>query len=78
MNMKNTNVKIDMTLSELISKQISNLSDWRGQLLAQLRNLILEAAPDITEEWRWGTAVWSHKGLVRVVVTENVPDGNKH
>ena len=50
--------------SQLITNQIAELADWRGKLLARLRKLILEAAPDITEEWKWGTAVWSHKGLV--------------
>jgi len=50
--------------SQLITNQIAELVDWRGKLLARLRKLILEAAPDITEEWKWGTAVWSHKGLV--------------
>ena len=50
--------------SELITEQISNLGDWRGQTVAQLRRIILEADPDITEEWKWGTAVWSHNGMV--------------
>lgn len=50
--------------SELITNQIATLGDWRGRMLDRLRKLILEAAPDITEEWKWGTAVWAHKGLV--------------
>src|SRR5260370_41260157 len=33
-------------------------------MFAQLRKLINEAAPDITEEWKWNPAVWSHQGLV--------------
>ena len=53
-----------MNASELIDKQIADLPDWRGDLLARLRKLIHEADPDITEEWKWDTAVWSHKGLV--------------
>jgi hypothetical protein len=48
--------------SELISNQIDELADWRGKLLAQLRQLILDATPDLTEEWKWGTAVWVHRG----------------
>jgi len=62
--MKTTDVKDIMTPSEHITEQISELGDWRGEMLARLRKLILEAAPDITEEWKWGTAVWSQKGLV--------------
>ncbi len=50
--------------AQLITKQIAELGDWRGRMLAQLRKAILEAAPGITEEWKWGTAVWTHKGLV--------------
>jgi hypothetical protein len=50
--------------SELIDKQIADLPDWRGKLLARLRKLILAAAPEVTEEWKWGTAGWSHYGMV--------------
>ena len=50
--------------SQLITNQIAELADWRGKTLARLRQLIHEADPDITEEWKWGTAVWSHKGNV--------------
>ncbi len=49
---------------ELIDKQISHLSGWRGDLFARLRQLIREADPGISEEWKWNTAVWSHAGLV--------------
>jgi len=52
------------TPSQLITNQIASLGDWRGALLAQLRSLILEAVPGITEEWKWDTAGWSHKGMV--------------
>lgn len=62
--MKKTNARDGMTPSQLISNQIAGLADWRGEMLARLRKLILEAAPDITEEWKWGTAVWSQNGLV--------------
>jgi len=53
-----------MTPSRLISNQIAELADWRGKMLARLRKLILETAPDITEEWKWGTGVWTQNGLV--------------
>lgn len=52
------------TPSQLITNQIAELADWRGKMLARLRKLILEAIPGIAEEWKWGTAVWSKKGLV--------------
>jgi hypothetical protein len=56
-----------MKPSELLDQRIAELGDWRGQIVAKLRQLVLEADPDITEEWKWDTAVWSHKGLVCAV-----------
>jgi hypothetical protein len=53
-----------MNPSQLIDKQITDLGDWRGEILAQLRELIHAAAPEISEEWKWGTAVYTQKGLV--------------
>ena len=53
-----------MNASKLIDKQIADLPDWRGQLLDRLRKMINEASPSLTEEWKWGTAVWTSNGLV--------------
>ena len=51
--------------SELISKRIADLDDWRGEMLGRIRALIKEADPEILEEWKWmGTPVWSHDGIV--------------
>ncbi len=50
--------------SELIDQRIRELEGWRGETLARMRALILEADPEITEEWKWGTPVWSHHGIV--------------
>jgi len=48
-----------------ISRRIDELGDWRGETLAQIRQLIHDADPDIQEEWKWrGTPVWSHDGGV--------------
>ena len=57
----------EMTASERITRQIAGLDDWRGNMLARLRALIHEAAPDLSEEWKWDTAVWSQKGNVVAV-----------
>ena len=54
----------NLSPSQRITRQIAELDDWRGQRLARLRELVHEAAPDITEEWKWETAVFSHKGNV--------------
>ena len=53
-----------MNPTERINKQIAELADWRSHMFVQLRKLIHEADPDITEEWKWNTAAWSHQGLV--------------
>ena len=51
--------------SELISKRIAELADWRGETLARMRKLIKAADPDVVEEWKWmGTPVWSHDGII--------------
>ena len=51
--------------SVLIDQRIRELDGWRGETLARMRKLILEADPGITEEWKWmGTPVWSHDGIV--------------
>ena len=51
--------------SELISKRIAELGDWRGATLGRMRKLIQEADPDVVEEWKWmGTPVWSHGGII--------------
>src|SRR5437588_954069 len=51
--------------SALIDNKIKELGDWRGKTLANLRELIHEADPEIVEEWKWrGTPVWSHGGIV--------------
>ncbi len=62
--MKIAETKDKLLPSELISHQISGLADWRGEILARLRQLILAAAPGINEEWKWETAVWSQNGLL--------------
>jgi hypothetical protein len=50
--------------SELIDAKIAALGDWRGEMLSRLRALIKEADPEVTEEWKWATPVWSHGGLI--------------
>ena len=51
--------------SELISKRIAELGDWRGETLSKMRKLIQQADPDAVEEWKWmGTPVWSHDGII--------------
>jgi hypothetical protein len=51
--------------SRLIDQRIRDLGGWRGETLARMRALILEAEPGMIEEWKWmGTPVWSHHGIV--------------
>jgi hypothetical protein len=56
-----------MIASERITTHINDLGDWRGKVLAHLRELIRGAAPDLVEEWKWNTPVWSHNGNVVAV-----------
>jgi hypothetical protein len=63
--MKKSGASQNQSGSELISKRIAALGDWRGDTLSRMRKLIKEAVPDVVEEWRWrGTPVWSHSGII--------------
>ncbi len=68
--MKNSSPRSEKSASEMISKRIKELGDWRGGTLARVRQLIKEADPEMVEEWKWmkasnpGTPVWSHNGGV--------------
>jgi hypothetical protein len=65
-----TNHPDEESASSKITKRTKEFGDWRGETLAQLRELILKADPDIEEEWKWvkptnpGVPVWSHDGGV--------------
>lgn len=48
----------------LIDERIRELEGWRGETLARMRALILDADPEMTEEWKWSNPVWSHHGIV--------------
>ena len=50
--------------SQLIDQRIRDLGGWRGETLARMRALILEADPEMTEEWKWDVPVWSRDGIV--------------
>ena len=55
----------EKSASELIDERISELGDWRGETLSQIRDLIKEAEPEIVEEWKWrGVPVWYRDGMV--------------
>ena len=61
--MKKSHASQAPSASDLISKRIAGLGDWRGKTLAKVRALIRQADPEIVEEWKWmGTPVWSHDG----------------
>src|SRR3981081_1056420 len=68
--MKKSGASQGQSASELISKRIVELGDWRGKTLSRMRTLIKEADPDVVEEWKWvkptkpGTPVWSHDGII--------------
>jgi hypothetical protein len=68
--MKKSDASLGQPASELISKRIAELADWRGKTLSRMRTLIRKADPDVVEEWKWvkptkpGTPVWSHDGMI--------------
>jgi hypothetical protein len=62
--MKKSGSEPDMSPSRLIDERIEELGDWRGEMLGRLRGLVLEADPDVVEEWKWRVPVWSLDGLI--------------
>ncbi len=57
--------------SQLIDAKIKGIPDWRGAILARIRQLIKEADPEVVEEVKWrkptnpsGVPVWSHNGII--------------
>jgi hypothetical protein len=63
--MKKSEASPSQPASELISKRIAELGDWRGKTLSRMRKLIMQADPNVVEEWKWmGTPVWSHDGII--------------
>jgi hypothetical protein len=58
-----------MNASEQIDHRIEELGDWRGKMVARLRKMILSASPDLVEEWKWDTPVWSNNGNVLAIGT---------
>ena len=63
--MKTSDTSEGRSASELISKKLAELGDWRGQTLSRVRHLIKDADPGVIEEWKWmGTPVWSHNGII--------------
>ncbi|MBI4266664.1 MAG: DUF1801 domain-containing protein, partial [Acidobacteria bacterium] len=50
--------------STLIDRRVHELGDWRGKTLQRVREIIKDADPEIVEEWKWETPVWSHNGLI--------------
>jgi hypothetical protein len=62
--MKNPATNETDSVPTLISKRIAELGDWRGDTLRRMRKLIADADPDVVEEWKWNTPVWSHDGIL--------------
>jgi len=69
--MKKSGASQGQSASELISKRIAGLGDWRGETLGKMRKLIKEADPDVVEELKWrkpsnpaGVPVWYHDGII--------------
>lgn len=60
-----------VAFSSLVDQRLQSIGGWRAETLAQMRRLIHEADPQITEDCKWskstnpmGVPVWSHAGIV--------------
>ena len=63
--MKKSDASQSQSASELITKRIADLGDWRGETLSRMRKLIRQADPNVVETWKWmGTPVGEHDGII--------------
>jgi hypothetical protein len=53
-----------MSASEQIDAYVASLEGWQREIVARLRRLVHEAIPDVVEEWKWSTPVFSRGGQV--------------
>ena len=61
----------DEAPSALIDRRLAGMRDWRGTMLAKLRELIRTADPEVEEQVKWrkpsnplGVPTWEHAGIV--------------
>ena len=50
--------------SAQIDAYIAGLTAWQRAIVVRLRELIHETAPELHEEWKWGTPIFSAKSPV--------------
>ena len=63
--MSEKNTETQQNPSELIDRKITELGDWRGEILSEIRALIRDAEPEVIEEWKWrGVPVWYRGGMI--------------
>ena len=63
--MSKETLKTNVAASKLIDGRIKELGDWRGDTLARVRELIKQALPGVTEDWKWrGVPVWYSDGMI--------------
>jgi hypothetical protein len=63
--MSKSEVRKEMSPSDMIDGRIRELGDWRGEMLSRLRTLIKQAIPEVVEEWKWrGVPVWYRDGMI--------------
>jgi hypothetical protein len=69
--MKKSESRSEEAAAQLIDARLAALGDWRGETLARVRALIMEADPDVVEAVKWrkpsnpfGVPVWEHGGII--------------
>jgi hypothetical protein len=51
-------------MNQKVSDYINSYTDWRGDILRELRAIINKTSPELTEDFKWSVPVWTHNGLV--------------
>lgn len=53
-----------MSKLEQVDSYLNTLDGWMKEKAVRIRELIHQADPEIVEEWKWGTSVYSDQGQV--------------
>ena len=54
-------------MNEKVTAYVEGFTDWRGETLLKLRDIINTSGPELTEDFKWAVPVWTYNGLVGAI-----------
>ncbi len=53
-----------MSTDNKVTEYITSITDWRGEMLQELRKIIDTTSTELHEDFKWSVPVWTSNGLV--------------